>query len=52
MLSAELAKHPIWDDAEVWKLCLQRVINIKFQDAVTLLEKQKKEQEEQERREK
>lgn len=51
-LSSLLAAHPIWMETEVWKLCLQRVINLKFQDAVTLLEKQKKDQDEQIKREK
>lgn len=38
-LCTELDKHPIWTNTELWKLTLQRVINLKFQEAVTNLEK-------------
>jgi hypothetical protein len=38
-LSSELDKHPIWGNTEIWKITLQRVINLKFQDAVSNLEK-------------
>lgn len=48
-LCSELDKHSIWMNTEVWKLTLQRVINLKFQEAVVNLEKQQKEQEEREK---
>ena len=50
-LNTELDVHPIWQDTEIWKVCLQRVINLKFQDGVLNLEKQKSEQEAKERKE-
>ena len=49
-LSQEL-DHGLWADTDMWKACLQRQINLKFQDAVLALEKQQKETEERERKE-
>lgn len=51
-LSSEVDKHQIWLDVEMWKSCLQRIINLKFQDAVVTLEKQQKEKDENEKKEK
>ena len=51
-LSQELDNCALWADSEMWKACLQRQINLKFQDAVLALEKQQKETEERERKEK
>jgi hypothetical protein len=33
-LNAYIQDHEIWQDVEVWRLCLQRHINLKFHDAV------------------
>lgn len=40
-LSNEIEEHKIWANSETWKVCLQRVINQKFHDAVKQLEKEK-----------
>ena len=33
-LSSYFDDHEIWQDVKVWRLCLQRLINVKFHDAV------------------
>lgn len=33
-LNAYINEHEIWQDADIWRLCLQRLINMKFHDAV------------------
>lgn len=33
-LSAYIIEHEIWQDENIWRLCLQRIINAKFHDAV------------------
>jgi hypothetical protein len=33
-LNAYINEHEVWQDVEVWRLCLQRLINLKFHDAV------------------
>lgn len=33
-LNSYISEHEIWQDVEVWRLCLQRLINLKFHDAV------------------
>lgn len=52
LFSTELDKHQIWLNSEIWKVCLSRVINLKFQDALQNLEKQKIEEEKKAQREK
>ena len=52
LFSTELDKHQIWLNSEIWKVCLSRVINLKFQDALQSLEKQKIEEEKKAQREK
>lgn len=46
-LSTEFDKHPLWKDTEIWKITLQRIINLKFAKAVETLEKQRLEAEKQ-----
>ena len=41
ILSSEIESHKIWESSETWKICLQRVINYKFHDAVKQLEKER-----------
>ena len=33
-LSLYIDDHEIWQDVKIWRLCLQRLINLKFHDAV------------------
>ena len=33
-LNAYINEHEIWQDEDIWRLCLQRLINMKFHDAV------------------
>lgn len=43
-LSGYICEHQIWQEVKVWRLSLQRLINLKFHDAVKALEKSKEEQ--------
>ena len=45
ILSNEIVSHKIWENSETWKVCLQRMINQKFHDAVKQLEREKEQQE-------
>ena len=43
-LSSYICEHQIWQEVKVWRLSLQRLINLKFHDAVKAQEKAKEEQ--------
>lgn len=43
-LSSYIDDHTIWQDVKVWKLCLQRLINFKFLEAVKSQERSKEDQ--------
>lgn len=43
-LSGYICDHQIWQEVKVWRLSLQRLINLKFHDAVKSLEKAREEQ--------
>jgi len=38
-LTRYVADHPLWQDRNMWLICVQRVINQKFHEAVKTLEK-------------
>lgn len=38
-LSSYICDHSIWQEVKVWRLSLQRLINLKFHDAVKTQEK-------------
>lgn len=44
-LSSYICDHQIWQEVKVWRLSLQRLINLKFHDAVKAQEKAKEDQE-------
>ena len=47
-LSSYINDHQIWQEVKVWRLSLQRLINLKFHDAVKAQEKQKEDQQKKE----
>ena len=35
-LTREIEEHRIWQNIEAWMLCIQKTVNMKFHDAVSL----------------
>lgn len=40
-LTSEIDKHKLWRDPEMWRMCVQKIINFKFHEALKNLEKSK-----------
>ena len=44
-LSAEIEQHPLWQNNEMWKYCVSKIINYKFHEAIRQIEIAEKKEE-------
>lgn len=45
-LSSEIEQHKLWQNSEMWQICVSKIINYKFHEAIRNMEAKQKEEEE------
>jgi len=43
-LSSEIESHPLWQNSEMWQICVSKIINYKFHEAIRQMESKQQEE--------